>query len=62
MFIGICGGSGAGKTAFIENLRKRFSEEELGLISEDNYYKPSQFQLVDEQGVINFDIPEAIDH
>ena len=62
MFIGICGGSGAGKTAFIENLRKRFSEEELGLISEDNYYKPSQFQTMDPQGVINFDIHEAIDH
>ncbi len=62
MFIGICGGSGAGKTAFIQDLRKKFSEDELGLISEDNYYKPAEYQHVDAQGVINFDIPEAIDH
>lgn len=62
MLIGISGGSGAGKTAFIKQLRTLFSESELGLISEDNYYKPRQLQLKDDNGVINFDIPEAIDH
>jgi len=60
--IGISGGSGAGKTAFIRALRDLFDEQELGLISEDNYYKPRALQTRDGQGVINFDIPEAIDH
>lgn len=60
--IGISGGSGAGKTAFIRALRDLFDEQELGLISEDNYYKPRALQTRDAQGVINFDIPEAIDH
>lgn len=60
--IGISGGSGAGKTAFIRSLRNLFTEEQLGLISEDNYYKPRELQLTDDQGVINFDIPQAIDH
>ncbi len=59
--IGISGGSGSGKSSFIKELRKRFNENELGLISEDNYYKNKENQLIDEQGVINFDIPEAID-
>ncbi len=62
MFIGISGGSGAGKTAFISRLRDLFAEHELGLISEDNYYRPREEQKEDENGVINFDVPEAIDH
>ncbi len=62
MFIGICGGSGAGKTAFINALRNQFNESELGLISEDNYYYPADLQKLDINGVVNYDIPEAIDH
>ena len=62
MFIGICGGSGAGKTAFINTLRKKFNESELGVISEDNYYFPIELQRADDNGIINFDIPQAIDH
>ncbi len=62
MFIGICGGSGAGKTAFINTLRQQFRESELGLISEDNYYFPRELQKKDKNGIINFDVPDAIDH
>ncbi len=62
MFIGVSGGSGSGKTAFIKALRALFNESELGLISEDNYYKAKELQKLDAAGVINFDIPEAIDH
>ncbi|MBK8955015.1 MAG: uridine kinase [Saprospiraceae bacterium] len=62
MLIGISGGSGAGKTAFIRSLREKFKEQQLGLISEDNYYKPRHLQQCDPMGVINFDIPDAIDH
>ncbi len=62
MFIGISGGSGAGKTAFINRLRQLFESHELGLISEDNYYLPREKQKTDERGIINFDVPEAIDH
>ncbi len=62
MFIGICGGSGAGKTAFINALRNHFAESELGLISEDNYYYPGHLQKLDSNGIVNYDIPEAIDH
>ncbi|MBK6821551.1 MAG: uridine kinase [Saprospiraceae bacterium] len=61
ILIGISGGSGSGKTAFINALWTVFKPEELGLISEDNYYKPREQQQKDERGVINFDIPDAID-
>ncbi|MCC6815158.1 MAG: uridine kinase [Saprospiraceae bacterium] len=62
MLIGISGGSGSGKSSFIKELRQYFTEEELALISEDNYYKEWHLQKLDEKGIINFDIPEAIDH
>jgi uridine kinase len=60
--IGITGGSGSGKTYFLTNLSKRFTESELCLISQDNYYHPRDQQKTDERGVKNFDLPEAIDH
>lgn len=60
--IGITGGSGAGKTHFIQELAKRFNKNEVCLISQDHYYKPLDRQHPDDQGVENFDLPSAIDH
>lgn len=60
--IGITGGSGSGKTYLIENLSKQFKQEEICLISQDNYYRTREEQLTDERGVKNFDLPSAIDH
>lgn len=59
--ISITGGSGSGKTFFLQELASQFSSDELSLISQDNYYKPRDQQPVDENGVKNFDLPEAID-
>ena len=59
--IGISGGSGSGKTSFIRSLRKHFDENQLCIVSQDDYYKPRELQLQDENGVKNFDLPESID-
>ncbi|HEX5168770.1 MAG TPA: uridine kinase [Cyclobacteriaceae bacterium] len=59
--IGITGGSGSGKTRFVNELAKQFDASELCLISQDNYYKERQHQTIDERGVENYDLPEAID-
>ncbi len=59
--IGITGGSGSGKTSFIRNIRKVFSEEEVCIVSQDDYYVPREQQKKDERGEINFDLPESID-
>src|SRR6185369_17639488 len=59
--IGITGGSGSGKTFFLQGLSKRFAPHELCLISQDNYYKPRDQQPIDENGVKNFDLPISID-
>ena len=59
--IGITGGSGSGKTFFLQGLASHFSTEELCLISQDNYYKPRDQQPIDENGIKNFDLPGSID-
>ena len=60
LIIGITGGSGSGKTSFINALRAAFSEEELCVISQDDYYRPIEEQELDEEGVENFDKPGSI--
>lgn len=59
--IGITGGSGSGKTYFINNLASRFKPDEICLISQDHYYKARDLQHIDERGVKNFDLPTAIE-
>ncbi len=59
--IGVSGGSGSGKTTFINELKKLFNKEDLCVISQDDYYKPREEQLTDSSGVKNFDLPESID-
>src|SRR5438128_315666 len=59
--IGITGGSGSGKTFFIQQLSAHFSPDEICLISQDHYYKPRNIQSTDENGVKNFDLPAAIE-
>ena len=60
--IGITGGSGSGKTSFIKKLRESFTEEDLCIISQDDYYKARELQEIDENGVKNFDLPESIEY
>lgn len=59
--IGICGGSGSGKTSFIRGLRQMFSETDLCIVSQDDYYFPRHEQKKDDRGIINFDLPRSID-
>jgi len=59
--IGITGGSGSGKTYFLSELSRHFQPDDICLVSQDHYYKPRDTQHVDEKGVKNFDLPEAIE-
>lgn len=59
--IGISGGSGSGKTTFLRKLREEFPIEQLCIMSMDDYYRPRETQVIDENGVKNFDLPESID-
>jgi uridine kinase len=59
--IGICGGSGSGKTSFIKAIGEAFSPEQVCILSQDNYYLPREAQYVDAQGEKNFDLPKSFD-
>ena len=60
--VGITGGSASGKTSFLKGLIAAFSEGEICLISQDNYYKSLDQIPRDHTGIHNFDLPETIDH
>lgn len=59
--IGISGGSGSGKTSFIQDIKSHFTSEEICFLSQDDYYRPREEQKEDENGIKNFDLPESID-
>lgn len=59
--IGITGGSASGKTLFLKSLLNHFKEDEISLISQDNYYKELSCIPRDENGIPNFDLPDCID-
>jgi len=61
LIIGISGGSGSGKTTFINEIRSHFDNEDITLISQDEYYHPRETQKPDLNGVLNFDLPSSID-
>ena len=61
LIIGITGGSASGKTFFLHSLLSHFTDDEICLISQDNYYKEIEFVPRDRNGVENFDVPESID-
>ena len=59
--IGVTGGSGSGKTTFIQSLRETFAETEICVLSQDEYYRPIHEQPVDAEGIEDFDRPKSID-
>lgn len=61
LIIGVTGGSGSGKSLFLDELLKNFSDSEVCLITQDNYYKKREEQPIDKKGIKNFDMPESID-
>ncbi len=58
--IGITGGSGSGKTSFINKIRAEFPNDKVCIISQDDYYRPRKEQSKDSEGIENFDIPKSI--
>lgn len=60
--VGITGGSASGKTSFLKGVLNAFPNDQICLISQDNYYRTLDEILKDDQGIHNFDLPETIDH
>ncbi len=58
--IGICGGSGSGKTTLLKRVAEEFSSFNPALFTMDNYYHPIEQQQLDINGIVNFDLPTAL--
>jgi uridine kinase len=61
LIIGIAGGTGSGKTTVVHQIMNELPETEVGIISQDHYYKETNDLSLDERSKINFDHPRAID-
>ena len=61
MIIGICGGSGSGKTTLLRRLCNEYRSLNPSVFSLYNYYLPIEMQQKDSNGIVNFDLPSALD-
>lgn len=61
LIIGIAGGTGSGKTTVVHRIMNQLPDAEVGVISQDSYYKKNENLSYDERALINFDHPRAID-
>lgn len=60
IIVGITGGSGSGKTLFMNRLMAKLND--ASLLSMDNYYVDIDQQTKDAEGIEDFDRLDSIDH
>ncbi|OXA77500.1 uridine kinase [Flavobacterium aquidurense] len=61
LIIGLAGGTGSGKTTVVHQIMTELPDTEVGVISQDSYYKETTNLSFDERALINFDHPRSID-
>lgn len=62
LMVGIAGGTGSGKTTVAESIVDALGVDNVGLISQDAYYKDLAKLTVQERQRLNFDHPDAFDN
>ncbi len=61
MIIGICGGTGSGKTTIARKIVEAVGRERVVLVEQDSYYRNLADMPLDERHQANFDHPDSID-
>jgi uridine kinase len=61
MIIGICGGTGSGKTTIARSIVEAIGAEKVVLVEQDSYYRNMSDMPLDERRKANFDHPDSID-
>jgi len=61
MIIGICGGTGSGKTTIARAIVETVGAESVVLVEQDSYYRNLADMPLDERHQANFDHPDALD-
>jgi uridine kinase len=62
LIIGICGGTGSGKTTVANRILESVSASEVVFIQQDSYYRNITDLPVDYRHIANFDHPDALDN
>jgi uridine kinase len=62
MIIGICGGTGSGKTTVANRILESVSKDEVIFLQQDSYYRDLDQMPLDYRQQKNFDHPDAIDN
>src|SRR5437764_1757196 len=62
MIIGICGGTGSGKTTVANRILESVSAGEVVFIQQDSYYRNLKDLPLDYRNAVNFDHPDALDN
>jgi uridine kinase len=61
IIVGICGGTGSGKTTVAQKVLEAIGEERVLLLAQDSYYKDCSQLPMTKRARINFDHPDALD-
>jgi uridine kinase len=62
MIIGICGGTGSGKTTVANKILQAVGAHEVAFIQQDSYYRNLDELPLDYRQKVNFDHPDALDN
>ncbi len=61
LIIGICGGTGSGKTTVVNKILDILPANHVAILSQDSYYKDNSHISIEERKNINFDHPNSIE-
>jgi len=61
LIIGICGGTGSGKTTITRRIIDALAAESVTILQQDNYYKDYPQLSYEERVRVNFDHPDSMD-
>jgi uridine kinase len=61
LVIGVCGGSGSGKTTFGRMLQANLGDHFCGILAQDSYYRDMHEYFDRDGGTVNFDHPDSIE-
>lgn len=61
LLIGICGGTGSGKSTVSHEILRSLPEESIAIVEQDAYYKDQSSLTFEERVKTNYDHPDAFD-
>jgi uridine kinase len=59
--LGVCGGSGSGKTYFAESLKQALGHHRCAVVYQDNFYRDLSDRFDHDGGSVNYDHPDSIE-